>query len=96
MGTVTAVLADTVRRGVTHARPVNLAFGTRVSLLDLIDVVEGQLGTSVAREHLEPRVGDVRDSQADQSTLHELFPDVRPVALEEGIARTIAWFQGSE
>jgi UDP-glucose 4-epimerase len=96
VGTVTAVLADTVRRGVTHARPVNLAFGTRVSLLDLIDVIEGQLGTSVAREHLEPRVGDVRDSQADQSTLHELFPDVRPVALEEGIARTIAWFQGSE
>ena len=37
VGTVAAVLADAVRRRVTSDRPVNLAFGTRVSLLELID-----------------------------------------------------------
>jgi len=95
VGTVAAILADAVQRRVTSARPVNLAFGTRVSLLELVDVIGRQLGTELTCRHTDPRVGDVRDSQADQTSLRELFPDVAPVTLEDGIARTITWFQRS-
>ncbi len=93
VGTVCSVLAEAAVRPVTATRPVNLAFGTRVSLLEVIALIEDQLGHPVDRVHTEPRVGDVRDSQADQSSLRHLFPDVRPVPLTEGLAATIAWFR---
>ncbi len=93
VGTVVQVLADAVHRTVTDPRPVNLAFGTRVSLLDLISLIERLLGTTLARDHAPPRAGDVRDSQADDSALKRLFPDVVPVPLEEGVRATLAWFE---
>jgi UDP-glucose 4-epimerase len=95
VGTVCSVLADAVLRTVCDPRPVNLAFGTRVSLLEVIDLLEDLLGRSLERTHSGPRAGDVRDSQADQGNLRRLFPDVRPVALDEGLRATIAWFEES-
>jgi UDP-glucose 4-epimerase len=92
VGTVAAILTDAVRRTVTDPRPVNLAFGTRVSLLELIELIERQLGATLERHHGDPRPGDVRDSQADQSHLCQLFPEVRPVSLEDGLQATIDWF----
>jgi UDP-glucose 4-epimerase len=95
VGSVTAVLADAVRRQVTHDRPVNLAFGSRVSLLELIDLLEEQIGTPLRRDHGDPRAGDVRDSQADSTTLRSLFPDTEPVPLPEGLRATLDWFTES-
>jgi UDP-glucose 4-epimerase len=93
VATVASVIVDAVRRSVTSPRPVNLAFGTRVSLLELIELIEAQLGTTVERVHSDPRPGDVRDSQADQSALRRLFPTVKPVTLEEGLHATLDWFR---
>jgi UDP-glucose 4-epimerase len=94
VGTVASVLTDAVLRKVTSPGPVNLAFGTRVSLLELIERLEDILGRPLPRLHVEPRAGDVRDSQADTTRLHQLFPDVDPVGLEAGLAATVAWFRG--
>jgi UDP-glucose 4-epimerase len=91
VGTVAAVLADAVLRRVTHPGPVNLAFGTRVSLLEVIDVLERVMGRPLPRRHTEPRAGDVRDSQADQRLVRQLFPDIQPVGLDEGLAATVSW-----
>jgi UDP-glucose 4-epimerase len=90
---VTAVLTDSVRRTIVDSEPVNLAFGSRVSLLELIAVLEKVLGRALDRKHLDPRPGDVRDSQADQTKLRNLFPAIQPVALEEGLRATVEWFQ---
>ena len=95
VGTVTDILTDAVRRRVTSPRPVNLAFGTRVSLLTLIETMEAQLGRTLTREHAAARAGDVRDSQADFERLRRLFPDTDPVSLEQGLAATIDWFSSS-
>ena len=89
---VTAVLTDSVRRRVTDTGPVNLAFGSRVSLLDLIELLEKVLGRTLKCDHLGQRPGDVRDSQADQTKLKGLFPAIEPVALEEGLRSTVEWF----
>jgi len=95
VGSVAAVLTDAVRRRVTSPVAVNLAFGTRTSVLGLIDTLEQVLGHPLEREHAAPRKGDVRDSQADQSRLRELFPDAMPVPLEEGLRETVRWFTGA-
>ena len=94
VGTVTGVLADAVLRRVTSDEPVNLAFGTRVSVLELTRRLSVVLGTPVEVRHGPPRAGDVRDSQASDERLRRLFPGATAVPLEEGLRRTVAWFRG--
>jgi UDP-glucose 4-epimerase len=91
--TVVAVLADAIRRRVTDPEPVNLAFGSRSSLLAVIATLEDVVGHDLRRDHVEPRAGDVHDSQADQTQLRRLFPDVRPIPLPDGLRATVAWFR---
>lgn len=90
--TVCATLADAVQRGLGSADPINLAFGTSTTLLDLIAHIELALGKSLSVEHTKTRVGDVRASQSDGLRLRELFPAIEPTELSEGLAKTIAWF----
>lgn len=75
---------------------MNLAYGTNTTLLELIDLMEDQLGHPVEMDFTAPRVGDVRASQADNSRVRELFPDVEPVSLEDGLAGTLEWFTNDE
>ena len=49
------------------------------------------MGHPLEVEHLEPRPGDVRHSQADNSRLVELFGDIEPVDLRAGLEATVAW-----
>ncbi len=95
VGTVADILTEALVAKVTSVEPVNLAFGTRVSLLELIDVMEGLLGRALPRQHGEARAGDVRDSQADQTRVRALFPSIEPASLEEGLRATIEWFEQS-
>lgn len=91
--TVCAVISDAVHRRVSSPEPVNLAFGSRTNLLEVIDLLEELLGHSVEVEHTSPRVGDVPHSQAANDRLMALFPDVVPVQLREGLTATIDWFK---
>jgi len=93
VGTVTAALTDAVVRRVTSREPANLAFGTRTSLLDLIDRVQVALGHPVEVRHEPARSGDVRESQASDERVRRLFPDIAAVPLERGLAETVAWFR---
>jgi UDP-glucose 4-epimerase len=87
------VLWQSVSGRVTHDAPVNLAFGTRTTLNTLIDLLSALLGRRLEVDRRPDRAGDVRDSQAGDTLLTRLFPTVRPVPLEEGLARTIDWME---
>lgn len=89
---VARVIVDAVERKVAFDGPVNLAFGSRRSLLDVIAELERLLGRQLDIEFTSPRPGDVRDSQADAARLHSLFPDVEPVDFVDGLRRTVDWF----
>jgi UDP-glucose 4-epimerase len=91
--TVTSVIADAVSRKVASPDPVNLAFGSRTNLLEVISLLEELLGQSVEVEFTDPRVGDVKHSQAENERLKALFPDVVPVDRREGLTATLEWFQ---
>ena len=95
VGTLTSAVAAAVTRRITSDIPVNLAFGTRVRLLDVIDLIEAELGHPVERHHVETRTGDVPHSQADCSVLMSLIPDVQPVAFEDGLRATIEWMRSA-
>ncbi|MEV5413278.1 NAD-dependent epimerase/dehydratase family protein [Thermopolyspora sp. NPDC052614] len=96
VGTVARVLADAVVRRVTCPAPVNLAFGERVSLLELAHLVGEVVGVPVDIRHEPPRPGDIRNSQPVAGTLlRRLFPDVAPVSLRTGLEQTVAWLRKS-
>jgi UDP-glucose 4-epimerase len=91
VGSVETLIARALRERISHAGPVNLAFGTRTTLLQLIERLEEIMGRPLPRRHVETRVGDVRDSQADNQRLIELVPDLVPTSLDEGLRHTVAW-----
>jgi UDP-glucose 4-epimerase len=93
VGSVTSVLVDAVCRRIASELPLNLAFGSRVSLLELIVILEEVIGRPLDRRHTDSRAGDVRDSQADQTRLRDMFPDARPVPLRDGLTSTVEWLQ---
>jgi UDP-glucose 4-epimerase len=93
VGTVARVIADAVLEKVASPVPVNLAFGTRVSILELARRLAAVMGTPLEVRHDPPRPGDISDSQAASSRLAGLFPDIAPVPLDEGLACTVAWFR---
>lgn len=93
VGTVCRTIADAVRRRVTTDEPINLAHGSRLTLLEVIKRIGQQLDKELEVDHQPPRAGDVRHSQADSSRLLQLFPEVEETPFDEGLARTITWFQ---
>ncbi len=95
VGTVCEVLRRAALDQVISTEPVNLAFGSRTSLLEMIAILEDILGHPLEREHQGRRAGDVDHTQADNSRLRELFPDVAPVELREGLETTVAWYRES-
>jgi UDP-glucose 4-epimerase len=92
---VVEVIADAIVRRVSHKEPVNLAFGTRITLLQLIAKLEEVLGRTLPIDFLPTRVGDVPASQADASKLGELFPGLEPAPLLEGLQATVDWFKSA-
>lgn len=91
--TVCSVIQSAVLRQVSHAGPVNLAFSTNTELLALVAELEDLLGHSIDRQFTVPRAGDVKASQAEGSLVRELFPEVTPVELRDGLQATINWYE---
>ncbi|WP_291057568.1 NAD-dependent epimerase/dehydratase family protein [Herbiconiux sp.] len=90
---ICAVIADAIARGVAHDEPVDLGFGVRTSLLELIAEIEDVLGHPVPVAFEAARVGDILHSQAEGSVLASLFPGVPAVQLREGLEATVAWMR---
>ncbi len=72
---------------------INLALGGRTSLLELIASLE-TLSQRLARVTLlPPRAGDVKHSQADITRAKNLLGFETAVDVEEGLARTLAYYR---
>jgi UDP-glucose 4-epimerase len=95
VGTVCDLLLEAVVRQVGHSEPVNLAFGTNTTLLDLATALSLTMHRDFEVKHREARPGDVPHSQADNATLLTLFPGVVPTPLEVGLDQTVRWFQAT-
>jgi len=91
--TVCEVISTALEQRITSPNPVNLAFGSRTSLLDLLEEIESVTGTSVSRRHTDSRLGDVYASQADSARLTQLFPGVTPTSLRNGLEATANWMK---
>jgi UDP-glucose 4-epimerase len=74
----------------------NVGCGSRISLNDIITMLEKILGRSLTRKHTPSRAGDVRHTLADISKAKRLLGLEPRVDFEEGFRRTVDYFRGSK
>jgi nucleoside-diphosphate-sugar epimerase len=75
---------------------MNVANGDRITLNKLLEVLKSITGrTDIDAVYEEARRGDVRDSQADNGRAVECLNYSELVGLEEGLQRTIGWWETS-
>ncbi len=89
------LLACTAARELVAGQMMNLACGDRISLLDLIAGLNKLLGKSIEPIFAEPRPGDVMHSRADITRARQLLGFEPVVSFQEGLARTLEWYQGA-
>lgn len=74
---------------------LNVGFGERTTLMELIHIIEEVLERRILPEFGPPRPGDVRDSLADVSRAERLIGYRPHVDVREGLARTVEWFRAT-
>jgi nucleoside-diphosphate-sugar epimerase len=74
---------------------INVATGGRISLNELFRAIGALTGSPLEPLYEAPRVGDVRDSQADITKARELLGYTPIVSFEEGLRRTLQWYRSS-
>lgn len=91
--TLCNAITRAVEGGVTNDTPVNLAFGAPLNLMDVIGLIEENVGHKLEVHHTDPRPGDIKHSDADCSVLTGLLPGLEPTPFAEGLKATIDWFR---
>ena len=71
----------------------NVGTGGRVTVNELVERLNGALGTDLEPKHDDPRPGDVRHSHADVSKAGELLGYKPVVGFDEGLERTIEYYE---
>jgi UDP-glucose 4-epimerase len=70
----------------------NLACGGSITLLELLVVLNGLLGTRIRAVHTDPRPGDVRHSRADVARARAELGYEPAIDLTEGLRRSLAYY----
>ena len=89
--TVVSVLIQGMNEKVNHPNPVNLAFGSRITLNQCIDELKRKF-PDLEVDYVPERAGDVRNSQNDPTLLTSIFPQVKPAGFSEALENTYQWF----
>jgi UDP-glucose 4-epimerase len=93
--TYVANVVDGVLRACTAPKAageaINVACGTRISLNELLRVMNRVVGTNLQAIYKDARAGDVKDSQADITKATALLGYTPSVPLEEGLRHTLDW-----
>ena len=89
--TVVTVLIQGFKERVNHPNPVNLAFGSRITLNQCVDELRVKF-PKLDVNYLPERAGDVRNSQNDPTLLHSIFPQIKPVGFSDALENTYQWF----
>jgi len=88
---VTSILLEGLSNQINHPTPINLAFGNRISLNDVVEILRLHF-PKLKVNYNAPRIGDVKNSQNDPKELMKVFPNAKAPPFKEAIEETIEWF----
>lgn len=87
---VKEVILEALENRVNHPDPINLAFGNKITLNQVIIEMKKHF-PKLDVEYSEPRFGDVYASQNNPTLLKSVFPNVQTENFEESLGNTIHW-----
>lgn len=90
VSTVVEIITISIEKSIIHAEPINLAFGNRISLNQIILELKKYF-PNLDVIYKEPRQGDIKDSQNDPTLIKNLFPEVIPKRFDEALFETKEW-----
>jgi UDP-glucose 4-epimerase len=90
VSTVVDIITVSIEKSITHAEPINLAFGNRISLNQIISEMKKYF-PDLNVTYRESRPGDIIDSQNDPKLIKSLFPEVIPKSFDKALLETIEW-----
>ncbi len=90
---VEANIAACDSRPEAGGRSYNVALGGRITVEDLCLRIRDLVGCDIEPSFDESRPGDVRHSQASIELAREFLDYKGRVSLDEGLARTVAWYK---
>lgn len=71
----------------------NIACADRVTVNDLTDKINRNLGTSIRPIHVDPRPGDIKHSFADILAAERILKYRPLLSFDEGLSKTIKWYK---
>ncbi len=95
---VDAVLASLVCPEAYAGRIYNVAYGERITLLQLVELLREELAkldpavVEIPVEHVAPRDGDVRDSLADMTRARKELGFDPKYDLKQGLMQAVPWY----
>jgi UDP-glucose 4-epimerase len=92
VGTVVQIIASCILNKILHPEPVNLAFGNRISLNQVVELLRNKF-PDLNVKYLPTRKGDVLHSENDPKLLKTLYPDIIADKFENSLQKTIDWFK---
>jgi UDP-glucose 4-epimerase len=92
--TVIDIAMAAMTNGILTEGAVNLAFGNRISLNNVIAKLKSNFPNMVV-EFKDSRLGDVKESQNSPDLINTLFPQIKPVDFEVALQVTIDWLRES-
>jgi UDP-glucose 4-epimerase len=87
-------IKDVYESPTTRGRIVNIASGEEVSIKQIIDLIVKEMDYKGEIVYEPARPGDVRRHKGDISLAKKLLRYEPKITFQEGIRRTIAWYQG--
>lgn len=81
-----------IRPDFTYSDPINLAFGNRITLNELLTLLREEF-PELASHNLPSREGDVIHSQNSPLLVKSLFPELQPVRFSYALKDTISWYK---
>jgi UDP-glucose 4-epimerase len=90
--TVLNTLIKTVEEKIVSADPINLAFGNRISLNQVITLLKGHF-PNLQVNFQGIRSGDVQHSQNDPELINQFFSNIEITGFEDALNRTVEWLK---
>jgi UDP-glucose 4-epimerase len=90
--TVVDIAISAMEYKVTTQGAVNLAYGNRIFLSEVVDLLRGEF-PNLEVNSLPIRAGDVKESQNSPELLKSLFPNVTPYQFKDALKETIDWLR---
>jgi UDP-glucose 4-epimerase len=88
--TVIDTLVSAMLEKVNYPGPINLAFGEKIFLNEVIGILNARF-PSLQVMYKEERFGDIRESQNSPELIRSLFPRINPKPFQIAMNETIDW-----